>query len=67
MPWVGGDLKAHPVPTPCHGLDAHHQTRLLRAPSNLTLSTSRDGAPTALWAAVPVPHHPLSKEFLPNI
>ena len=34
-----------------------------QGPSNPALSTSRDGAPTALWAAVPRPPCPLSKEF----
>jgi len=29
--------------------DTSHQTRLPRAPSSLALSTSRDGASTALW------------------
>jgi len=67
MDWVGRELKAHPVPTPCHGLAAPHQLRLPRAPSNLALSTSRDGHSQLLWAAVPVPHHPLSKELHPNI
>jgi len=37
-----------------------HQLRLLRVPSNPVLSTTRDGASTLLWAAVPVPHNPLS-------
>jgi len=23
MAWVGRDLKAHPVPTPCYGQDCH--------------------------------------------
>jgi len=32
-----------------------HQLRLPRASSHLALSTSRDGVPTALWAAVSVP------------
>jgi len=34
-------------PTPPMGSAATHQTRLPRAPSNLVLSASRDGAPTA--------------------
>lgn len=38
---VGRILKDHP--TPCHGLGCPQQTRLLTAPSNLALSTSRDG------------------------
>ena len=46
MDWVGRELKAHPVPTPCHGLAAPHQLRLPRAPSNPALGTSRDGAST---------------------
>lgn len=25
--WVGGDLRDHPCPTPCHGLVATHQIR----------------------------------------
>ena len=48
-------------PSSCHGLAAPYQLRLPRAPSHLALGTSRDGAPTALWAAVPGPHHPLCK------
>ena len=46
---------------------APHQLRLLRTPSNPALSTSRDGVPQLLWAAMPATHHPLWKEFLPNI
>jgi len=55
---VGGELKAHPVPPPAMGRAAPHQLRLPRAPSHLALSACRDGAPTALWAAVPAPHRP---------
>lgn len=47
MPYVARDLKGHLVPIPCHGLVATHKIRLLMAPSNLTLTTSRDGASTA--------------------
>jgi len=43
MVWVGGDLKAHTVPTPCHGQIA----TCIRLPrSNLAWSASRGGAPT---------------------
>ena len=35
-----------------------YQLRMPNVPSNQALGTSRDGAPTAFWAAVPVPHHP---------
>jgi len=31
------------------------------------LSTSRDGAPQLLWAAVPAPHHPHNEEFHPSM
>ena len=44
-------------------LRATHQLRLPRASSNPALGTSSDGAPTALWAAEPGPHLPLSKAF----
>jgi len=40
----------------CHGLVVPNQIRLSRAPSSLALGTSRDGASTFLWAAVPGPH-----------
>ena len=49
------------------GRAAPHQLRLPRAPSNLALSASRDGAPQLLWAAVPAPHCPLGKEFPSDI
>ena len=52
---------------PAEGRDASQQLRPPRAPSSLALSACRDGAPTALWAAVPGPHHPLSEEFHSNI
>ena len=48
-----------PSPNPCRP----HQLRLPRAPSNLALSASRDGAPQLLWAAVPAPHRPLSENL----
>jgi len=67
MAWIERDLKAHPAPTPAMGRAAPYPLRLPRAPSNLALSASRDGAPQLLWAAVPAPHHPLGKEFPPSI
>ena len=48
MVWVGRDLKAHAAPTPAIGRAAPHQLRLHRAPSDLALSTSRDGVPQLL-------------------
>jgi len=41
------DLKDYLVPAPCCGQGCHPAAQLPRAPSNLALSTSRDGAPTA--------------------
>jgi len=67
MAWIERDLKAHTAPTPAMGRAAPYQLRLPRAPSNLALSASRDGAPQLLWAAVPASHHPLGKEFPPSI
>jgi len=38
---AGRDLKDHLVPTPpATGKDTFHQTKLLKAPSNLDLNTS---------------------------
>jgi len=34
--------------------------------TSLALSTSGDGNPQLLWAAVPAPQCPLSREFLPH-
>jgi len=55
------DFKAYSVSTPCHGQGVHPPAQLPRAPPNLALSTSRNGAPQLLWAAVPGPHRPLVK------
>jgi len=44
---VGRDLKDHLGPTPpAMGRDTFHQVRLLRAPSNLALNTTRKGSST---------------------
>ena len=43
MVWVGKDLSSKP---PTLGRDTFHQTRLLKAPSNLALNTSMEGAAT---------------------
>jgi len=47
MDWVGREFEDKPEPTLYHGLVATRQIRLLRAPSNLALNVSRDGASTA--------------------
>ena len=44
--WKGPYRSSHSH-TPAMGRDPFHQTRLLRAPSNLTLSTAREGTATA--------------------
>jgi len=62
-----GTINAIQLQPPVVERATFHQLSLPRASSNLALSTSRDGALTPLWAAVPVPHHPLGEEFLPNI
>jgi len=49
------------------GRVAPPQLRLLRVPSKLASSTSRDGASQLLWAALPGPHCPLNKKFPFNI
>ena len=53
--WFGRGLKAHP--TPSHGQGCPPPAQAAHGPSNLAWSTSRDGAPQLLWAAVPGPHH----------
>jgi len=65
MAWAGRDIKSHP--TPFHGLVAPHQLRLPRTSSSLAMGTSRDGVPTSLWAVLPGPHCPLSKQSPPNV
>jgi len=42
--WVGRDLKANAVSTPCCELLATHQIRLPRIPPNLASNASRDGS-----------------------
>ena len=62
MAWVGRDLKAHPVPPPAMGW-VPPPAQAAQGPS-MALGTSRDGAPTALWAAVPGPQHLWVKIFV---
>jgi len=47
MVWVGRDLKAHSVPTPLPWAGCPYKLMLPRAPSNLALNISRDGASIA--------------------
>lgn len=56
MVWAGKDPKAHFALRPW--------TKLLQAPSNLDLSTSRDGEAPALMGFI---HHPHRRGFPPNI
>ena len=47
MVWFGGDLyRSSQSNLPAMGRDTSHQTRLLKAPFNLTLNTAREGAAT---------------------
>ncbi|NWH64462.1 WIPF1 protein, partial [Geococcyx californianus] len=68
MNWVGRALKYHPVPSAL-GRDTSHQPRLLRNPSNLALSTSKEGAPTASLGTLcqGLPTHPHCEEFVLNV
>ena len=50
MGWVGRDPKANQPQSSAVGRAATQQLRLPRAPSNLGLNASRDGAPQLLWA-----------------
>ena len=67
MVGLEGPSKLTQPQPPSIGRAAPQQLRVPRAPSNLALSASRDGSPQLLWAAVPGPHRPLGKEFLPDI
>jgi len=44
--YLEGTFQGHPVQPPCTEQGIFNQIRLLRAPSNLTLNVSRDGAST---------------------
>lgn len=48
--WVGRDIKAHSALTPLLWVGCPPPAQAARDPSNMALSTSRDGVPTALWA-----------------
>jgi len=48
MVWVGRDLTDQLVPPPpAMDRDTFHQTRVLKAPSDLALDTAREGTATA--------------------
>lgn len=64
LAWLGEYFKTHPFPTPALSRAAPNQLRLPRAPCTPALSTSRNGAPTALWAAFPAPQHWVKNFFL---
>jgi len=49
MAWVGKFLKPTQFQPPAMGRAAAHQLKLSRAPSNLALRASRDGAPQLNW------------------
>lgn len=64
--WVGKDLKDHPVPTSCHGQVATTRSCCSGPQPTWPWAPPGMGQPQPLWAAVPAPHHLLSKEFLPD-
>lgn len=67
MTWVERTLKIisfHPL---AMGRSNLHYIRLHRAPSNVTLNTSRIEASVASLENFSVPHHSHRKEFLPCI
>ena len=51
MAWVGRDLKAHLVPKPAMSLLPHHQIRLLRVLSSLSVGTAEKWSIYLLWAS----------------
>ena len=64
LDWKGPE-RSSSSPPPAIDKDTFHQTRLLKAPSSLSLNTSRDeGIHSFSRQPVPVPRHPQSKEFL---
>ena len=72
MAWIRRDLKDHGCPTLLPGRATNlpiYQPRLPRAPSNLALNTSRDGASTTSLGSqpIPAPHNSPCKELPPNI
>ena len=66
MARVGRDLRDHEAPTPMPQAGPP-ASRLPRAPSNLALNTSRDGASTASLGSLFNTHHSLGKELPPDI
>ena len=60
-----GTLKPTHSPTPPWA-GCPPPAQAAQGPPNPAMSACRDGAPTALWAAVPGHHHTLSKELPPN-
>jgi len=47
MPWASRDLKAHAVPTPCHGQGCRPPAQAAQGPIQPGLENLRDEAPTA--------------------
>ena len=69
MVCVGEDLKDHLVPTPCHGQSYHpaDQAAQSRIQSEHIEHSQERSIHSFSGQSVPVCHHPLSKEFSPNI
>lgn len=65
MIWIGWDLKVYQVPTPCHGQGCHLLVSYSFPGPHSTWSRTPPGMihPELLWAALLMPHRPLSKGF----
>jgi len=65
MVWVGRDLKDHPVPAPCHEQGCHSPALAAEGSIQPGLEYFQGwGVHSFSGQPVPVPHHPVSKEFL---
>jgi len=65
---VGRDLKDHLVPTPCRGQGHVPLDQVAQSSIQPGLEHFQGGGiHNFSGQPVPVPHHPHSKEFLPNI
>ena len=68
MAYVGINLKAHLFPAPCHGQYFHPPDHGAQEPIQLAFEYLQGwGTHSLSGQPAPVPHHPLSKEYLPNI
>ncbi|XP_061317325.1 keratinocyte-associated protein 3 isoform X2 [Pezoporus flaviventris] len=68
MVWVGRDLKAHPVPTPCHRQGHLPIDQVAPSPVQPGLEHCQGwGSHSFSGQPVPGPHHPHREKLLPHI